>query len=59
MNELNLKSEGFSVKVSKAISDKTSTDKKDIVDSNEDFTDFIEGNQAEIVSSKNDCFSKV
>lgn len=56
VNELNLKSEGFSVKVSKVISDKTSTEKKDIVDSNEDFTDFIEGNQAEIVSSKNDAF---
>lgn len=56
VNELNLKSERFSVKVSKAISEKKSKDFSDADTEDEDFTDFIEGNQPKTVDAKNNAF---
>ena len=56
VNELNIKADGFTVKVKKASQEQSNPEKKDISVGNEDFTDFIEGTQSEIKDAKNDAF---
>lgn len=55
VNELNLKSDGFTIKVTKALAE-PNTAKTEVDNTNEDFTDFIEGTQPELANSKNSAF---